>query len=151
MADKSGITAAFMTLILEFLFGAQGSPWSAASDLYFGLCTACDNAGNVTGEPEIGTYGYARATDGNDTDLWNEAGVSGNGIGLDNKAAITFPQCAGTQWGALDTFFIANHASNTGAAILAWGPLAVEKTITPGDTASFAAGDLDIGLTYEQV
>lgn len=151
MADKSGFCAAWMTLILEFLFGAQGSPWTTLTDIYVGLCTACDNAGTVTGEPTIGLYGYARATDGNDTVLWNEAGAITNGIGIDNKIAITFPQCTGTQWGPLDTFFIANHASNTGAAVVAWGPLAVEKTITPGDTASFAAGALDIGLTYEQV
>jgi hypothetical protein len=129
-----------MNTILGLLFGCVGSPYTAPATLYFGLCTNCDGAGTVTGEPTSGNYSRKSVT--NDTNLWNTAA---NGA-LDNKAAITFPTANGP-WGTLDTFFIANHGTNTGAAIIAYGTLAVEKTITAGDTPSFGAGDLDISLT----
>ncbi len=50
-------------------------------------------------------------------------------------------------WGALDTFFISDSATLGTTHTIAYGTLTVEKTITEGDTASFAAGALDISLT----
>jgi len=135
----SGFCTAWMNIILGLLFGAVGSPYSAPGTLYFGLATAVDGAGTVTGEPSGNNY--ARKDITNDTALWN---TPSSGL-VDNKVAITFNTASGA-WGTLDTFFIANHATNTGAAIIAYGTLAVEKTISDGDTPSFGAGDLDIQL-----
>ena len=135
----SGLCTQWMNTILGLLFGALGSPYSAPGTLYFGLCTGVDGSGTVTGEPTGNNY--ARKAITNDTALWN----SPSGGSLDNKIAITFNTASGS-WGTLDTFFIANHLTGTGAAIICYGTLAVEKTITAGDTPSFGAGDLDISL-----
>lgn len=135
----SGFCTAWMNTILGLIFGCVGSPYTAPATLYFGLATGVAADGTVTGEPSGGSY--ARKDITNDTNLWNSAA---NGA-LDNKAAITFAK-ATALWGTLDTFFIANHASNGGSAIIAYGTLNVEKTITTDDTASFAAGDLDISI-----
>jgi hypothetical protein len=130
-----------MNTILGLLFGVVGSPYTAPETLYFGLATGAIAAnGTVTGEPASGSY--ARKSVTNDTALWNTAA---NGA-LDNKIAITFVT-ATASWGTILNFFIANHLTNTGAAIIAYGTLTVSKAITTGDTASFAIGDLDISLT----
>jgi hypothetical protein len=136
----SGFCTTWMNTLLGLIFGAVGSPYSAPGTLYFGLCTNVDGAGSITGEPASGSY--ARKSITNDTNLWNSAA---NGA-LDNKAAITFVTATGS-WGTLTMFFIANHLTNTGSAIIAYGTLDVSKAITSGDTPSFAAGDLDILLT----
>lgn len=136
----SGIANDWMDIILGLVFGATGSPYTAPATLYFGLCTAIDADGTVTGEPTGGNYSRKSIT--NDTSLWN---TPSNGA-MDNKAAITFATANGS-WGTMTNFFIANHSSNTGSAIIAYGTLAVSKAITSGDTPSFAAGDLDIGIT----
>jgi hypothetical protein len=135
----SGICEAWRHDILEELFG--GAALAAPATLYFGLCTACDHDGTVTGEPS--GNGYARKEITNDGDLW-EAASEGS---IANEAAITFAAADGGDWGALDTWFIANHATNDGAAIIVYGPLTVEKTITDGDTASFAIGALTITIS----
>jgi len=134
----SGLCTAWMNSVLGELFGATAL--SAPGTLYFGLATAVDAAGTVTGEPSGNNYSRKEIT--NDTALWNTP----SGGAVDNKAAITFAEASGS-WGTVDTFFIANHGTNTGAAIIAYGTLTVEKTITSGDTAQFAAGALDISLT----
>lgn len=136
----SGFCEDWMDIILGLIFGCVGSPYTAPATLYFGLATAVSGAGAITGEPSGNNYSRKSIT--NDTNLWN---APSDGV-MDNKAAITFATASGS-WGTLDTFFIANHGSNDGAAVIAYGTLAVEKTITSGDTPSFAAGDLDISLT----
>lgn len=135
----SGICEAWRHDILEELFGAAAL--AAPGTLYFGLCTACDEDGTVVGEPS--GNGYERKSITNDGSLW---GAASAGV-VANVAAITFAAASGGDWGALDTWFIANHATNDGAAIIVYGPLTVEKTITDGDTASFAIGALTISLT----
>jgi hypothetical protein len=135
----SGFCTAWMNIILGLIFGCVGSPYTAPATLYFGLATGVAADGTVTGEPSGNNYSRKSIT--NDTDLWNTAADGA----LDNKAAITFPEASGL-WGTLDTVFIANHGTNGGAAIIAYGTLSVEKTITSGDTPSFAAGALDISI-----
>lgn len=136
----SGFTTLWMNTILGLIFGAAGSPYTAPSNLYIGLATAVAADGTVTGEPSGNNY--ARVTVGNSSTNWNTAA---NGA-VDNKTAITFPQASGS-WGTLDTFFIANHLTNGGSAVIAYGTLSEEKTIGTNDTPSFAIGALDISLT----
>jgi hypothetical protein len=134
----SGLCTTWMNGVLGELFGATAL--SGPVTLYFGLATAVGADGTVTGEPSGNNYSRKQIT--NDTNLWN---TPSNGA-LDNKAIITFATASGS-WGALDTFFIADHATLSSTHIIAYGTLTVEKTITDGDTASFAAGALDISLT----
>jgi hypothetical protein len=136
----SGIANDWMDIILGLIFGATGSPYSAPATLYFGLCTAIDADGTVTGEPSSGSYARKDVT--NNTTLWN---TPNNGA-MDNKAIITFVAATGS-WGTITNFFIADSLTLTGSHIIAYGTLTTPKAITTGDTASFAAGDLDISLT----
>ena len=136
----SGLYTTWVNTILGLIFGAVGSPYTAPATLYVGLCTGVAADGTVTGEPSGNNYSRKSVT--NDTDAWNTAA---DGV-VDNKAAITFAEASG-EWGTLDTVFIANHSSNDGAAVIIYGTLAVEKTITSGDTPSFAIGALDIGIS----
>ena len=62
----------------------------------------------------------------------------GAGAGLDCQAL-------GSEWASCGVAKL--HLTNTGAAVIAYGALGTSKAITTGDTASFAAGDLDITLT----
>ena len=134
----NGICEVWRHDILEELFG--GAALAAPATLYFGLCTLCDHDGTITGEPS--GNGYARKSITNNGDLW-AAAADGE---IANEVAITFAAADGGDWGALDTWFIANHESNDGAAIIVYGDLTVEKTITDGDTASFAIGALTISI-----
>lgn len=135
----SGLCTAWMNSILGELFGA--SALSAPGTLYFGLCGGVDAAGAVTTEASGGSYERKSIT--NDTALWNTP----SGGAVDNKAAITFVTATGSWGGSMTTFFIANHGTNVDGAIICYGTLSTAKTITAGDTPSFAAGALDISFT----
>ena len=103
---------------------------------YIGLSTV-DPADDASGLAEPSGGSYARvATAGGD---WNAA-ASG---AIDNANVITFPTASGA-WGTVTHFALFDAIS--GGNMLAHGSLAVEKAITSGDTASFAAGALDITL-----
>jgi len=136
----SGFCTTWSDSILGELFG--GTVLSAPATLYFGLCTSVAADGTITGEPTIGVSNYARKSITNDTNLWN---TPSNGL-VDNKAVITFATASGS-WGTLDTFFISDSATLGSTHTIAFGTLTVEKTITDGDTPSFAAGALDISIT----
>jgi hypothetical protein len=119
--------------ILDHLFG-KGS--YTPPTIYVGLSTA-DPSDDATGLAEPNGNGYARAaTSGAD---WNAA----SGGTLDNANDITFVQASGS-WGTLTHFALFDAAS--GGNMLAHGSLSVSKTISSGDTAKFAAGDLDVSL-----
>ena len=101
-----------------------------------GLSTA-DPADDGSGLAEPSGNAYARVqTSASD---WNTA----SGGSLDNANDITFPQATGS-WGAITHFALFDAA--TGGNMLAHGALSQSKTIGTGDTAQFAAGDLDVSL-----
>ncbi|HNY80767.1 MAG TPA: hypothetical protein PKO46_21005 [Sedimentisphaerales bacterium] len=87
---------------------------------------------------EVSGNGYSRkqtaAAD------WNSA----SGGATSNAQALTFPQATGS-WGTVDHFALYDAA--TGGNRTGSGALGEPKTIGSGDTASFAAGDLDVSLT----
>jgi hypothetical protein len=119
--------------ILDHLFG-KGS--YTPPTIYVGLSTS-DPVDDASGLAEPSGNGYARAaTAGAD---WNTA----SGGTIDNANEITFPQASGS-WGTLTHFALFDAAS--GGNMLAHGSLGVSKSISNGDTAKFAAGDLDISL-----
>jgi len=119
--------------ILDHLFG-KGS--YTPPTVYVGLSTA-DPGDDGTGLSEPAGNGYARvATAAAD---WNAA----SGGMLDNANAIAFAEATGG-WGTVTHFALFDASS--GGNLLAHGSLSQAKTITMGDTAQFAAGDLDVSL-----
>jgi hypothetical protein len=103
--------------------------------VYVGLYTSAPT--DAGGGTEVSGGSYARkSTAGAD---W--AAASGGAIS--NANAITFVTASGS-WGTV-THFGLFDASTTGN-LLAWGALGASKAIGSGDTASFAAGDLDITM-----
>jgi len=119
--------------ILDHLFGKMTY---APPTIYVGLSTADpgdDGAGLA--EPSGGSYARV-ATAAAD---WNAAG-SGS---LDNANAIEFAE-ASASWGTITHFALFDAASS--GHMLAHGALTTSKTVSSGDTASFAAGALDITL-----
>lgn len=119
--------------ILDHLFGKGNY---TPPTIYVGLSTA-DPTDDATGLAEPSGNAYARvATSGAN---WNAAS-SGT---IDNANDITFPEASGS-WGTLTHFALFDAAS--GGNMLAHGSLSVSKSISSGDTAKFAAGDLDVSL-----
>ena len=87
---------------------------------------------------EVSGGSYARkATAAAD---WNSA----SGGASSNAQALTFPQATGS-WGTVDYFALYDAAS--GGNRIGSGQLSQSKAIGSGDTASFAAGELDVSLT----
>jgi hypothetical protein len=119
--------------ILDHLFG-KGT--YTPPTIYVGLSTA-DPLDNGSGLAEPTGNGYARVqTAAGD---WNSASAGA----LDNANAITFPEATGS-WGTITHFALFDAAS--AGNMLAHGALTTSKAIGSGDTAKFAAGDLDVTL-----
>ena len=119
--------------ILDHLF-SKGS--YTPPTIYLAL-SAADPGDDGAGLSEPSGNGYARAaTAASD---WNAA----SGGALDNADVIEFPEATGA-WGTVTHFALLDAAS--GGNLLAHGTLSQSKTIASGDTARFAAGDLEISL-----
>jgi len=63
---------------------------------------------------------------------------------IQNGNDITFVEASGVNWGEINGWAL--YDAETGGNMLVWGNITVPKTISIGDTAKFAAGDLDITL-----
>ena len=119
--------------ILDHIFG-KGS--YTPPTIYVGLSTE-DPTDDGSGLAEPSGNGYARVqTSSSD---WNAASAGS----LDNANDITFPQATGS-WGTITHFALFD--ATTGGNMLAHGALSQSKAIGSGDTAKFAAGDLDVSL-----
>lgn len=123
--------------LLDHVFGKTA--YTAPTTQYIALSTTtiADDGTNMT-EPAAGAY--ARVSVTNNTTNWpnSSGGAKANGV------AFTFPT-ATLSWGTVIDFAIMDDP--TAGNMLAYGTLNTSKTIDPGDTASFAIGDLDITLT----
>ncbi|MDP3013343.1 MAG: hypothetical protein Q8M92_03815 [Candidatus Subteraquimicrobiales bacterium] len=98
------------------------------------------STGETLVEPATEDTAYARkSTAGSD---WDAA----SGGATANAAAITFATATGEGWGTIIGFALVDSATVGEGNVLAWGELGVDKTISAGDTASFAIGDLDVTL-----
>ncbi len=106
--------------------------------LYIGLSQG-DPLGDGSGlaEPSGGSYARVLAT--------TAFGAAASGGSKTNDAAITFPLATG-DWGTITHWFLANHATNVGAAIRWRGPLGKPKNVTAGDTFGFEIGDVTATL-----
>ena len=120
--------------ILDHIF-MKGS-YTPPTNIFVALSTAnpTDSGGSIA-EPVGNAYARISTSGAN----W-DAAVSG---ALDNATAITFAEATGS-WGTITHFALFDHL--TAGNMLAHGALTVAKAIGNGDTASFAAGDLDVSL-----
>ncbi len=110
------------------------TPFVVPADIYIELYTvAPSDAGG--GTPAVGGS-YARKINNS----WD--GAAGGATA--NTGAITFVQATG-DWGEIVAFALFDAI--TAGNFLAWADLTVNKSILNGDTAEFAAGELDITLT----
>lgn len=110
------------------------SAMTPATHLYVGLSTANPGeAGAGLAEPSGNAYARVQA------DSWS----ANSGGESHNSGAITFPKATGN-WGTCTHFGIFD--ASTGGNLCAYGDLTVVKTITSGDTPSYAIGDLSITL-----
>ena len=131
--------------LLNLMFG--NNAYSPPATYYYSL-TANDpgaDGNSGSGEPAVAN-GYARKDVTNDTTLYATASTLGS---ISNSIAITFPLATGT-WGTdpLVYFAIWKHATlTTTANFVGGGLLPVPKTITAGDTPSYAPGTLVANLT----
>ena len=118
--------------LLDHVFktGAFGVP----TDIYVELYTVAPT--DAGGGTPVSGGSYARKV----CNTWDVAA----GGAIANTGAITFIQATG-DWGTVVAFgiFDALVAGN----FLAWADLTVSKTILSGDTAEFAASELDVTLT----
>jgi hypothetical protein len=123
--------------ILDHIFkvGAYTQP----TNIFVALCKTTpddDDTGTDIAGKEPSGGDYARVT----CNTWNVADAGATA----NTGAITFAE-ASADWGTVLGFAILDHAAT--GNMLAWGTLTTSKAIDTGDTASFAAGDIDITLT----
>ena len=114
----------------------MGSAYTQPTNIFVALSTTDPlDAGSGITEPSGGSYAR-KSTAGAD---WSAASSGA----LSNGNAITFVE-ATASWGNITHFCLYDHA--TAGNMLAHGALTTAKTIDNGDTASFAAGDLDVSL-----
>lgn len=103
--------------------------------VFVGLLTAAPT--DTTAGTEVSGGSYARkSTAGTD---WNAA--SGNPASATNANAITFVTATGS-WGTVTHFAL--YDASTAGNMLRWGALTTSKTISTGDTASFASSSLTV-------
>lgn len=135
----------FEKKVLDFIF-KNTSMGLDATNVWIGLFT--DAAGTshdlaFGNEPAIGTGAYARQAVVRTGAGWNAAAGTTPATS-NNTNLITFP-VASTTWGTVYQFGIFNSLNGvTAADIIYWGDLTVSKTISSGDTATFAAGAISI-------
>lgn len=116
-----------------------GLATSALSDASTGI-TAVEPPTNSGGNPTA----YARvAVTNNSTNFPNATGTSPTT--KNNGTAINFAQCS-TNWGTCTDFFFADTPTVATGSILGWGTLTTPKTISSGDSASFAINAITITL-----
>lgn len=121
--------------LLNHIFG-KGT-YTPPTNIYVELSTTAPTDAGTNVTPPSGG-GYARKqTSPSD---WN----TGSGRIIDNANAIEFAE-ATASWGTLSHFALFDAAS--GGNFLGWGALTTSKVVDSGDTARFAAGDLDVSFT----
>lgn len=119
--------------VLDHVLG--GGDYTRAATVYVALysVTPSDSGGGT----ELTGGSYARVSVTNNSTNW-PAASSGS---KSNGTAITFPT-ASADWSTAVAFGILD--ASTAGNLLYWGSLTTNKTVTNGDTASFAIGTLTI-------
>ena len=119
--------------VLDHVLG--GGDYTRAATVYAALYSVTPS--DTGGGTELSGGSYARVSMTNNSTNW-PAASSGS---KSNGTAITFPT-ASADWSTAVAFGILDASSS--GNLLYWGSLTTSKTVTNGDTASFAIGTLTI-------
>ena len=119
--------------ILDHVLG--GGDYARPATVYLALYTVAPT--DAGGGTEVTGGSYARKDVTNNTTNWPAAS---NGA-KSNGTEITFVT-ATANWGEVVAFAIFDTI--TSGNMMYWAPLTENKTISNGDTAKFAIGDIDI-------
>jgi hypothetical protein len=133
----AGFTDAMEQALLDHFLGKAAYTADTNHFVALSTTTPTEAGGNFT-EPGAGAYARVSTAAAD----WNSAAGTAPAIS-DNLNAITFPE-ATASWGTVTHFGI--YSASTAGTLRCWGALATSKAIDSGDTASFAAGALDIKL-----
>lgn len=118
--------------LLDHVF--KTASFTVPANIYIALYSVAPTAAG--GGTELTGNGYARVQ----ANVW-DAAASG---ATENSATATFPTATG-DW--LEAVAFGIFDAVTGGNFLAWGDLTTPKTVLNGDTAQFAAGNIDISLS----
>lgn len=131
--------------IIDWLL--RGQTYTPPTSVHIGLFTAAPS--DAGGGTEVSGNGYARAAVSSSLTNWagtqsagSTTASTGTGGQTSNNNSISFPTPSGAGWGLVTHFGIFDAAS--GGNLLFWGALTQSKTINPGDSVSYAPGQLTI-------
>jgi len=136
--------AKFLDLIFKNTAASATTPAGLhTTNVWIALFTAAPtDATGVTGT-EVTGGSYARVAVVRTGAGWNAATGTAPTL-TDNTNIITFAT-ASANWGTVVAFGICNSlAGSLATDLIYWGDLSTSKTISNGDTATFAAGAIDI-------
>lgn len=108
----------------------RNTSYTSVTTVYVALATAVGSDGSTFTEVSGGSYARTAVTFG---------APSGNSVA--NSGAVTFPT-ATADWGTVVAFGI--YDASSGGNQLYWGDLTASKTISNGDTASFAISAMTV-------
>lgn len=116
----------------------RNTAYTPPATVYVGLLTAAPGENSAGTEVTGGAYARQAAT-------FAAPGAVGTGTAgaTSNTAQINFP-AATANWGTVTHFALYDAAS--AGNMLFYGTLGASKAIDNGDTASFAAGELDVSV-----
>lgn len=121
--------------VLELIVGKTAFGLSV---VWVALFTVAPTHEDGTGGTEASAGNYARkSTAGAD---WAAAAAGA----IENANEITFVECSGANWGTINAFALYDAVS--GGNMRVWGNITTPQTINIGNTAKFAAGELDITM-----
>jgi hypothetical protein len=127
----------FEKKILDYVF-RNTSMALDATNLWVGLFTGAPSDSAAGTEVSGGSYARVAVVR---TGAGFDAATGASPALTSNTGVITFPTASGA-WGTVTHFGIFDAV--TGGNLLYWADLTASKVIASGDTASFAAGALDV-------
>lgn len=138
----AGFSDFFENKVLDFIWGAQS--FTMSGTVYVGLSTATitdATTGITVTEPPTSNTAYARVSVTNNLSNFPAATVGTK----QNANAVNFPTATGN-WGNCTDFFFSDGAAVGVGSVIAFGVLTTPKTISSGDSASFATNAITITL-----
>lgn len=138
--------------LVDHLF--RDTAFTKPSTLAVALCTAAptDASTGATITEVTNAGSYARVNLAASTTNWANTQASGSGASsgtsgtTSNSSVITFPTASADWSGPITHIAILDSTTHGAGNVLFWGALSVSKTVTNGDTLSFAANQLSVQI-----
>jgi hypothetical protein len=134
--------------VLDSILGKSSTELSTgaggvAGTLYimlFESTVTVDDSFTTTSSGECPGSTYARVAVTNSSNNWANT-TGGTKI---NKAEFEFTTAAGSDWGTVGTFAIADSNSTSAGNIYYWGDLTSNQTISSGNVVKFSTGSITV-------